>query len=88
PATLVSHLSATDPASHEALHTTIAGIYYLNPEVRKRIGYDGQDALPVTPDRYPAYLADGLLDHLFEDGWRERWEAGASRRTPAPASLG
>ncbi len=88
PATLVGHLSANDPVAHEALLTTVAGIYYLDPEVRKRIGYDGQDALPVTPDRYPAYLADGLLDHLFEDGWLKRWEAGASRLTSAPASPG
>jgi hypothetical protein len=43
----------------------VAGTYYLDPQVRLRIGYDGQTARPVRPDNYPAFLAEGLLDHLL-----------------------
>ncbi|MFB0874868.1 MULTISPECIES: GMC oxidoreductase [unclassified Sphingobium] len=78
PAAFVQALADRDPAGREALLTAIAGIYFLDPRVRERIGYEGQVALPRSPDRYPAYLAEGLLDHVLADGWAERWEAGAT----------
>lgn len=32
--------------------------------VRELIGYPGQQAGPVMPEGFPAYIAEGLLDHL------------------------
>lgn len=78
PAAYVQALADRDPAGRDALLTTIAGIYFLDSRVRERIGYEGQVALPRSPDRYPAYLAEGLLDHVLADGWADRWEVGAT----------
>ena len=85
PLAFVNDLIVSDPAGREALLSTVAGIYYLDPGVRARIAYDGQIAMPQSPDRYPAYLADGLLDHVLADAWRVQWEVGASSRMAAPA---
>jgi len=54
------------PAQYQALLTVVVSGYYLDRGVRAQIGYDGQVAKPVRPDNYPAYIAEGLLDHLFE----------------------
>ena len=32
--------------------------------VRELMGYPGQQARPVMPEGFPAYIAEGLLDHL------------------------
>ena len=32
--------------------------------VREPTGYPGQQARPVMPEGFPAYIAEGLLDHL------------------------
>ena len=32
--------------------------------VRELMGYPGQQARPVTAEGFPAYIAEGLLDHL------------------------
>ncbi|MGE0385412.1 MAG: GMC family oxidoreductase [Gammaproteobacteria bacterium] len=58
-------LSREDPGAHQALLYAVAGSYYLDAGVRERLGYAGQEARPVTPDRYPAYIDEGLLDHLL-----------------------
>lgn len=70
----VGALLGIDPALWQHAVTAIAGGYYLDPRVRARIGYDGQVPNPQTPDRYPAYIADGLLDHVLSDEWRARWD--------------
>jgi choline dehydrogenase-like flavoprotein len=62
-------LAATDPEAWVALLTVVSGTYYMLPEVRFAIGYDGQVAKPVRPDNYPAYIAQGLLDHLLGGEW-------------------
>jgi choline dehydrogenase-like flavoprotein len=69
----VSKLKRDDPEAWTAA-TVVAGGYYLDPRVRKRIGYEGQIARPEQPDRYPAYVAEGLLEHVLSAEWRERWQ--------------
>jgi hypothetical protein len=32
--------------------------------VRELMGYPGHQAKPVMPEGFPAYIAEGLLDHL------------------------
>jgi len=58
-------ISSNDPAAH--LLTIVAACYYTDDEVKRRIGYEGQIAKPFAPDRFPSYIAEGLLDHLVAD---------------------
>ena len=46
------------------LRYVIAGAYYLDESVRHAHGYPGTVARPVRALAYPAYLEEGLLDHL------------------------
>jgi choline dehydrogenase-like flavoprotein len=61
---LLAALDADDPRAASALRTCVAGGYYMAPEVRAALGYDGQEAAPVPAFGYPEYLEEGLLDHL------------------------
>jgi choline dehydrogenase-like flavoprotein len=74
---------ANDREAWMALVTTVAGGYYLHQKVRERIGYEGQVPRQTRPDNYPAYLAEGLLDHLLDDEWKRRWE----HSQPATAAI-
>ena len=51
-----------------ALELTIAGGYYMSPEVRTAIGYPGQIAQVVSPDIYPDYVEEGLLEFVLQMG--------------------
>jgi choline dehydrogenase-like flavoprotein len=66
---------ARDPEAWMAVVTAVAGGYHLHPKVRARIGYEGQVAAQVRPENYPAYVAEGLLDHLLDGEWKRRWDA-------------
>lgn len=63
--TLLAHLDEHDRAAGRALRTCVAAGYYMAPDVRRAIGYDGQEAAPVPAFAYPEYLDEGLLDHLL-----------------------
>lgn len=63
-------LAESDPEAWMALLTVVLGAFYLLPAVRAAVGYEGQVAKPVRPDNYPAYIAEGLLDHLIGGDWR------------------
>ena len=52
-----------DPEGFAALTAAITAAYYMNPEVRERVGYVGQLAIPFDPD-HEDYLQDGLLDSV------------------------
>lgn len=43
----------------------VAAAYYLDPGVRGALGYDPERVAPVQALEYPAYLEEGLLDHLL-----------------------
>ncbi len=62
---LLAHLDEQDAAAGRALRTCVAGSYYMAPEVRRAIGYDGQEPAPVPAFGYPEFLVEGLLDHLL-----------------------
>ncbi len=62
----LADLAAEDAIAHQALLTVVASGYFLDPRVREVIGYHGQVPRPQKPDPYPAYIAEGLLDHLIE----------------------
>ena len=50
PATALNRLHAEQPDAFDALGTATAGAYFLNPEVRRLIGYPGQVSVPVQDD--------------------------------------
>jgi hypothetical protein len=62
------HLEADDPPANEALLLTVVGGYYIHPEVRRRLGYDGQVPVEVRPEIIPNYVEEGLIDPVVERG--------------------
>jgi hypothetical protein len=68
PAEALAALAGLDPTAHGALLEAVAGGYYAHPQVRELLGYAGQQPVPVRPEDYPEYLAEGLLEHVVERG--------------------
>jgi hypothetical protein len=68
PVAEVERLEREEPEAFEALATAVAGAYFLNPEVRRLIGYPGQERLPIEPEEPPDYEQDGLLASVVERG--------------------
>jgi hypothetical protein len=48
----------------QTVRYVVAAAYYLDAGVRDALGYPGTVARPVRALAYPAYLEEGLLDHL------------------------
>jgi len=61
PDAFLAALEAYDPPGFEALTTIVAGAYYANRKVWKRIGYPGQRPAPPAPGEAEHYLRDDLL---------------------------
>jgi hypothetical protein len=64
----IATLQAEDPSGFDLLCTVVAGAYFLNPEVRRAIGYPGQQAVPIVPEDPPDYEQDGLLASVIARG--------------------
>jgi hypothetical protein len=64
----LERLEGQDAEAHGALLTTIVGGYYIHPEVRRRLRYDGQEPREVRPEIIPNYVDEGLLDGVVERG--------------------
>jgi hypothetical protein len=47
---VLADLQAVRPASFMMLTEMVAGAYFMNPEVRKLIGYPGQQAVPIVEE--------------------------------------
>jgi hypothetical protein len=62
----VTSLRSANPALFGLLGEIVAGAYFMNPQVRRAIGYDGQTPRPIDPR--PDYLDDGLLDSVVRRG--------------------
>ena len=65
-AEFVAELETKDPGSFGLLTELVAGAYFLNPQVRTRLGYQGQD--PRSIDPRPDYLDEGLLQSVIDRG--------------------
>jgi choline dehydrogenase-like flavoprotein len=59
-------LAALDADGLRAVRYHAAAAYYLVPDVRERLGYEPEPAVPVRALDYPEYLDEGLLDHLVD----------------------
>jgi choline dehydrogenase-like flavoprotein len=66
----LNRLSGRDPAGYDSLVLAVAGAYYLDPGVRRRLGYEGQVPRPVVASAYPEYVDEGLLDAVLSN-WAE-----------------
>lgn len=66
PIEAVAELKASDPAAFSVLAELIPGAYFMNPEVRAALGYQGQGPRPIDPN--PDYLDDGLLQSVIDRG--------------------
>ena len=62
----VTDLRENDPVSFGLLAETVSGAYFLNPSVRARLGYRGQEARPIDPR--PDHLDNGLLQLVIDRG--------------------
>src|SRR5262245_41526360 len=54
------------PAGFDILAELVPGAYFLNPQVRERLGYHGQGPRPFDPR--PDYLDDDLLQSVIDRG--------------------
>jgi hypothetical protein len=67
-AEVVADLAAAGGDMWLALTVAVSAAYYSDPQVRKLIGYPGQQARRVDPFEYTRYVADGLLDGVIARG--------------------
>ena len=67
PSAALDRLAAIDAEARRALETVVAGGYYMSSKACEAVGYPGRPGYPVRTDSYPAYLAEGLLDHLISE---------------------
>ena len=66
PAEVVADLRKANPAGFDILAELVPGAYFLNPQVRERLGYHGQGPRPFDPR--PDYLEDDLLQSVIDRG--------------------
>jgi hypothetical protein len=64
----LEHLVRDDAEAHDALLLVIVGGYYIDPDVRRRLGYDGQVPTEVRPEIIPNYVEEGLVEPLLARG--------------------
>jgi hypothetical protein len=77
PAESIAPLQADQPESFAALAEVVAGAYFMNPSVRRAIGYHGQGSRPV--DSRPESISDGLLQSVVDRGRIYRPTPGIKR---------
>jgi len=68
PAGALKRIETTDPNGWGTLTTVVAGAYFLNPAIAKKVGYPGRPAIPVDDGSEPDWLQDGLLDSVKSRG--------------------
>lgn len=66
PAEVLDSLRASDPMGFGVLAEIVPGAYFLNEQVRRQLGYAGQNARPIDP--HPDYLDEGLLQSVLDRG--------------------
>src|SRR5262245_29192133 len=65
-AEVVASLAQTDPAAYGLLTEVVTAAYFMNPDVRKAVGYAGQGPAPLDPR--VDYMEDGLLESVINRG--------------------
>jgi hypothetical protein len=54
-----------DAAARAKVAYVVVGAYYLSPRVRELLEYHTAEPAPVRADAFPAYVEEGLLDHVL-----------------------
>ena len=65
-AEVVTSLARTDPAAYGILTEVVTAAYFMNPDVRRAVGYVGQGPSPLDPR--VDYMEDGLLESVIKRG--------------------
>jgi len=69
PTEALNELNRSDPAALSAIGLVASAGYYMTPEVRRLIGYPGQESRPdPDPDAVPEYVANGMLQQVIDRG--------------------
>jgi hypothetical protein len=68
PVDALARLRTSDPAGFGVLAEVVAGAYFLNPQIRRAIGYGGQLQVPIVVEDPPDYEQDGLLASVVARG--------------------
>jgi hypothetical protein len=66
PAEVVAGLARSDPAAYGVLTEVVTAAYFMNPDVRRAVGYTGQGPAPLDPR--VDYMEDGLLESVIQRG--------------------
>jgi hypothetical protein len=66
PTEFLQELQTNDSAAFGVLAESVPGAYFLNPDVRAKLKYDGQSGRAIDPR--PDYLDDGLLQSVIDRG--------------------
>lgn len=53
-------------SAFSTLTLVVAGAYYLSPRVRDLLDWHSERGRPLETGAFPAYISEGLLDHLLE----------------------
>lgn len=61
-------MNERDPTALTALGVVAIAIYYMHPDVRKLLGYPGQESRPVLPYEEDDWQTDPLLTPVVERG--------------------
>lgn len=61
-------LGEAEPGTFRVFVLVAAAAYYMAPEVRRALGYNGQEALTIDDMELPEYLEDGTLDRVIARG--------------------
>ena len=65
PGAMLEALATDDRAGLRTLRYVVTAAYYLDGDVRSKLGYPGTVATPVRALDFPEFLSEGLLDHLI-----------------------
>lgn len=68
PAEAAERLNIEDPQAFGTLGLVASSAYYLDAEVRRLLGYPGQQSRPARPEEEHDYLRDGLLQPVIDRG--------------------
>lgn len=64
----LARLAESDGEAHDALLLVVVGGYYIDADVRERLGYTGQQPVEVRPEIIPDYVEQGLIEPLLARG--------------------
>lgn len=77
-AEVVAHLRSNDSAGYGVLTEFVSGAYFLNPQVRQLLGYDGQRPRPIDPGA--SNIDPALLQPVIDRGPIYRPTPGAEQQ--------